>query len=1018
MPEGGLADALKPDGKTKSLREAGNEILSLDGQLATGPARGSYGRLPSLGTARGSGGRSYLEEFGDSFLHTVSEQNPDMFGKALETMGILMESDTVFDWGLDLQDFAKRTGAGMPGSVPSWTNVVDAEGVGDFLDRTARYVAAGLGTALGSMTPQLVTGGGGALAGLATAGPPGAVGGAIAGSLMPSVALNMGEAYGTFVEEGVDHYRAAEWAAAITPFTAGLDALGFTKLITKGAGASSSFLRYVGRRIARGYVAEASTEAAQALIKEATAAHLTDNPNVAERASKILDDFLIGGLGGAAISAPAAVIGGRPREAPPPETAPGTAEDAPDPGDLPPEEPIIEPTEDRLQTDYGALEPETTPAAAAPEPEPEPAAAPEPAPAAGEPAPETITVELPDTIIKRNGQPFPSRKAAQSAKRNRNLAEHEVVEVDDGWALQRPGVVVDETPPGDTQPDLSSTEEQQTATAEEVEEAAAETEPEPTEAQKEAGNYRKGTVKVHGLDIAIENAKGSIRRGRGPDGKEWSVEMPAVYGYVKRTEGADGDQVDVYIGPEPEAETAYVVDQVDADSKAFDEHKAMLGYPDEAAALADYDAAFDDGRGPERRGAVTPMPVDEFKAWLKDGDTTKPIGQLEETDVEGAQGAEAPEPEPAGQQADEGAEGRADAAPETPPAAPEPEAERPAVEEAPDAAPSEPAAEPTVQDEPPDGGPVEPEPAGEAVVADVDEQPARIRKRNGDPYPSLKSANAAKRGRGLDEYEPVRVQGGYELVHRDAEPEVEEEVEEELPETPQRQIGANEEGLPLWEDDRGVRSYTRGGIRIAEPVEMIPTRQGYRTGVNPDQRGPEFLTAEELAARAEPEPAAPPSDLQAEIDRINEAAPTEDGGPRISVITIPEPGPEPAAEAEPAPPPRRRRSAKALTLSEDDKAAAKALADMFAEDMGEPEVKLSVRGPGRVRPVSARVQIAAIDFGRRLMANGATGYQEWTDALLDSMDDVQDGLGDRMAPYTRMIYEALRHDPRTISWRT
>ena len=53
----------------------------------------------------------------------------------------------------------------------------------------------------------------------------------------------------------------------------------------------------------------------------------------------------------------------------------------------------------------------------------------------------------------------------------------------------------------------------------------------------------------------------------------------------------------------------------------------MLGYVSEEAALADYDAAFDDGRGPERRGSVTAMPVDEFKTWLKDGDTKKPVDE-------------------------------------------------------------------------------------------------------------------------------------------------------------------------------------------------------------------------------------------------------------------------------------------------------------------------------------------------------------------------------------------------------
>ena len=146
----------------------------------------------------------------------------------------------------------------------------------------------------------------------------------------------------------------------------------------------------------------------------------------------------------------------------------------------------------------------------------------------------------------------------------------------------------------------------------------------PTEREKKAGNYKKAHVKIQGLDISIENPEGSERSGTGPGGKPWKVRMPASYGYLKRTEGADGDQVDVYVGPKPEADTVYVVDQVDADSKKFDEHKAMLGYESEEAALADYDAAFDDKRGPERRADVVAMPVDEFKGWLKSGDTKTP----------------------------------------------------------------------------------------------------------------------------------------------------------------------------------------------------------------------------------------------------------------------------------------------------------------------------------------------------------------------------------------------------------
>lgn len=158
----------------------------------------------------------------------------------------------------------------------------------------------------------------------------------------------------------------------------------------------------------------------------------------------------------------------------------------------------------------------------------------------------------------------------------------------------------------------------------------------PTDAQKEAGNYAKAHVKWNGLDVAIETAKGQERTGVDSDGERWAVTMPADYGYVKRTEGADGDQVDVYMGPDPQAQTVYVVDQQDAETGAFDEHKAMLGFNSKAEAVAAYDAGFSDGRGPERRAAVTAMTVEEFKAWAKSGDTAKPLAEAARTLARGA----------------------------------------------------------------------------------------------------------------------------------------------------------------------------------------------------------------------------------------------------------------------------------------------------------------------------------------------------------------------------------------------
>ncbi|HDN9015027.1 TPA: hypothetical protein P2I01_001881 [Aeromonas salmonicida] len=161
-----------------------------------------------------------------------------------------------------------------------------------------------------------------------------------------------------------------------------------------------------------------------------------------------------------------------------------------------------------------------------------------------------------------------------------------------------------------------------------IEAARAEVAPEPTEAQKEAGNYKKGHLTLQGLDIALENPKGSTRSGTDQDGKAWQSTMAHDYGYIKRTLGADGDHVDVFIGDQPDSETVYVVDQVDPKTGKFDEHKVMMGFADEQAARAGYLANYE--KGWKGLGTIKAMPVDEFKVWVKEGDTTKPIDGKEE----------------------------------------------------------------------------------------------------------------------------------------------------------------------------------------------------------------------------------------------------------------------------------------------------------------------------------------------------------------------------------------------------
>lgn len=143
----------------------------------------------------------------------------------------------------------------------------------------------------------------------------------------------------------------------------------------------------------------------------------------------------------------------------------------------------------------------------------------------------------------------------------------------------------------------------------------------PTDGQKEAGNYKKEHVSFHGLDISIENKKGSVRRGVDAKGKPWSCVLPADYGYIKRTMGADGDHVDVYIGPDHDSRMVFVINQMDLKTSKFDETKTMLGYPSERAAVEDYCRAFSDGKGHMRIGSIEPMSMHAFKAWLRSGRT-------------------------------------------------------------------------------------------------------------------------------------------------------------------------------------------------------------------------------------------------------------------------------------------------------------------------------------------------------------------------------------------------------------
>ena len=133
---------------------------------------------------------------------------------------------------------------------------------------------------------------------------------------------------------------------------------------------------------------------------------------------------------------------------------------------------------------------------------------------------------------------------------------------------------------------------------------------------------------IHGMSIMIENFKGSTRKGVDIDGVPWESILPADYGYIVGTKGADGDEVDVYIGPNPSSELVFVVDQNEILTGEFDEHKVILGTMNIKEATDLYIAGFSDDRGADRIRQITPMHVTQLVEWLGVGDTTSPFGDV------------------------------------------------------------------------------------------------------------------------------------------------------------------------------------------------------------------------------------------------------------------------------------------------------------------------------------------------------------------------------------------------------
>ena len=170
-----------------------------------------------------------------------------------------------------------------------------------------------------------------------------------------------------------------------------------------------------------------------------------------------------------------------------------------------------------------------------------------------------------------------------------------------------------------------------------IEAASADVNTEPTEAQKEAGNYKKGHVQVGTFDITIEQPEGSIRRGTDADGKKWESKMHNTYGYFRGTEGVDGDHIDVFLSNDIDGwngRKVFVVDQYNPDG-TFDEHKVMLGFNDMGEAKSDYLANYEKGWENGRRITVSTTNLEDFKKWIDSSHRkTKPFSEYSSVNKE------------------------------------------------------------------------------------------------------------------------------------------------------------------------------------------------------------------------------------------------------------------------------------------------------------------------------------------------------------------------------------------------
>lgn len=341
--------------------------------------------------------------------------------------------------------------------------------------------------------------------------------------------------------------------------------------------------------------------------------------------------------------------------------------------------------------------------------------------------------------------------------------------------------------------------------------AAEETDPNPTPAQAEAENYKTGKADWNGLTLSVENKKGSVRRKVNPDGEvAWEVTMPAHYGRILGTKGADGDHIDFFMGDNEASPDVWVIDQMDAETGRFDEHKVMLGFDNAMDAGDVYVEAFSDGKGKARLGGIRKMSVDEFKEWAMSKPKAPVTPKTKRDDKLAAEKAQTPTVPVKGVQI-------------------------------------------------PELGFLRP---GYEYLLTTSGTPSATQTRmTDDGYVVVRETNKTSiRGPQGN----VIWAGTYNVDEATVEAEIDKararRSGEDKPEPAKKgwnRIGSNVRGNALFEDERGVRAYSEGGIRVSESVGIVP---GGGISIDKEKRGRDYLTQEEWNNRPGSTSPAPNSD--------------------------------------------------------------------------------------------------------------------------------------------------------------